>query len=806
MEMIEFLETLWQDIRYAGRVLWKNPGFTVVATLSLALGIGVNTAVFTVVNAVLLRALPYPQPEQIVRIGHPEAGGGAVTIPEYDFWKEHNTVFSSVAGDRGTGEQRLVIGTGSDWIKTMIITADFFRTLGVNPALGREFNSAETHAGGPRAIVLSDSLWRRSFGADPEVLGRAVTLDDAHYTIVGVMPPRFWFPQKSDAFVPLRPTGSLGDSGTNTEMIGRLRSGVTVRQAQAEMSTLTESFRRAYERGNRNYRGLIVIPYQQWLVGNVRLNLLLLLGAVGLLLLMACSNLASLLLTRLAARWKEIAVRLALGSSSGRLLRQFLIENLLLSGLGSLAGLLAAHWMLAGLLALIPFDLPASGAIRLDRPVLAFTLLIGFATAIAFTLVPFLSSNRLNVHEALKAGGRSAASGGARQLTRNLLVIGEVALSTTLLIAAGLLIQSLYRLHQERLGFRTQGLLTFETPLTSDHSRSAADLSRYMNALIERFQAIPGVHSVAATNSLPLTGPSNLPTQREGHPEQSIGGMEVRLVTPGYFELMGVPVRRGRSFTANDTGASLPIALVNETLARTWWPQGNPIGDQIVIGQFRGHEFFKDSPRAVIGIVGDTKTLYLKEPPRPTVFVPFSQLTASNISWIVKTSVSTGIAEEIRRAIAEVDSRQRVRRLQAMSEIVASTTADSRFDAWLFAVFAGVALALASIGVYGLLSFSVAQRRQEIGTRMALGASRANVLKLVFEQGFALTAIGLVLGSAGALVATRSLSTLLYGVRSNDPVSFVAVALLLLSVGALASYLPARRATKIDPMVALRYE
>jgi predicted permease len=805
-----WLEMVGQDFKFAIRTLRKNPGFTATAVLTLALGIGANTAMFSVIYAVLLRPLPYPEPGRLVRVAQ-KGTNAEVTIAEYEFWKAHSAAFSSVAGQRGVAERRLISRTGQEWIRAMTVTADFLRTLGVQAALGREFSAEETRAGGPQAILLTDSLWRRSMGADPEVLGRVIRLDDTSYTIVGVLPPGFWFPQSADALVPLRPTGNLSDQGTNTQMIARLKAGLSLPQAQAEMATVTEGFRWANAgRVARDYRGLMVTPYQDWLVGDVRLNLSLLFGATGLLLLIACSNLASLLLTRLAGRTKEIAVRLSLGSSRGRLLRQFLVENLVLAALGMLVGLVAAHSLLGGLVALIPFDLPASVPIRVDRAVLAFTLAVALGTGFAFTCVPFFSAARLNLHEALKAASRSAGSGTARRRTRNFLVVSEVALSATLLIAAGLMIRTLYHLRQEPLGFTTRGLLTFETPLAAKR-RSPAAFQVFVSGMTDRLQAVPGVRGVAATNLLPLTGWANLPTQRDGHPDQSIGGMEVRLVTPAFFELMGISLRRGRSFH-NDTAASPPVAIVNETVARRWWPQAQALGDRIVIGRFRGRTFMNDAPREVVGIVADTKTSFLRDPPRPTVFIPAAQATEEvglgpgTLAWLVRAEGSAGIAGEIRRAIAEVDSGQRVRRLRTMDAIVASTTATSRFDAWLFGVFAGLALALAAIGVYGLLSFSVAQRRQEIGTRMALGASRAEVLRLVLKQGVGLSVIGLGLGLAGALFLGRWLSSLLYGVRPSDPSTFVAVSLLLLCAGLVASYLPARRATQIEPMEALRYE
>jgi predicted permease len=808
MNSIGILDRLWQDTRYALRVLRKSPGFTTVAVLSLAMGIGVNTTMFSVLHAVLLRPLPYPESDRLVQVGH-DGGRQAAAIPEFEFWREHNRAFSSIAGYRGGGERRLSQGNSHDWISTLTVTTDFVRTLGVAPALGREFLADETLPTGPRAIILSNGLWRRSFGADPMVIGRTVTLDEDTYTIVGVLPAQFWFVQAADALVPLRPTGSLSDTGTNTQLIARLQGGITIEEARAQMPAIAAAFRQAYA-GNslvsREYRGLSMMPLRDRLVGDLRTNLLLLFGASGLLLMIACSNLATLLMTRFAMRGKELAVRLSLGGSIGRLMAQFFVENLLLAALGAAAGLLTGYWLLQGLLAWMPFDLPVSAPVKLDGVVLAFTTGVAAITALFFTLVPLLSTQRLNVHEMLKSAGRTAGS--IRPGTRSALIVGEVALSTTLLIAAGLLIQSLYRLHQQQLGFSPQDLFTFETPLSPARQRNPADRMQFTNSMLERLKAVPGVESVAATNVLPLVGWGNLPTQREGHPEQSIGGMEVRAVTPGFFELMGAPVRRGRSFTEADSRSALPVAMVNETLQQRWWPEGNAIGDRLVIGRFRGKAFLNDPPREVIGVAGDMKTK-LADLPWPTVFVPMPQaekIGNSQLSWIVRARSHSGLDQELRRAVADVDPGQRIRRLRAMNEIVASTTSDARFNASLFGLFAVVALASAVVGVYGLVSFLVAQRRQEIGTRIALGAGKADVMKLFLTQGVALSAAGVMVGVACGYAVSRWMASLLSGVQPRDSATFVVASLVLLAAALAATYVPARRATKIDPMTALRCE
>jgi putative ABC transport system permease protein len=796
---------VFQDLRYAFRTLRKSPGFTAAAVVLLALGIGANTAVFSVVHAVLLRPLPYLQPERLVLMARSDRN--AVSIPEYQFWSQHASAYTSSAGYDGAADRSLDTGAGFEWIKVTRVTQNFLKTLGIAPALGREFNADEGRQGGPQAIVLSDALWRRMFGGAPDVLGRTVTLGETSYTVAGVLPRDFWLSPTSDALVPLQPSGSVGDKGTNTTMIARLKPGVSLRQAEAERAALTESFRKTGVMDlDAGYLGLMPVSYQAVLTGDVRTRLLLLAGAVGLLLLIACSNLAGLLMARMAARNKEIAVRLALGSTTWRLLWQSGIENLLLSVAGGLAGLLVGAWLLAGLLALAPFSLPAAGAIGLDQPVLWFTFAVALGTSLLFSLAPLAASARIDISEALKSGSRKA-KGGAK--TRSILVTAQVALTVTLLVSAALLIQTLSRLHRQELGFSPQGVLTFATPLPVERENNVANRRAFEAAMLERLKALPGVHSAAVVSVLPLAGSNNYPVEREGHPEQSIGGMEIRRVSPEYFETMGIRILRGRPFLATDRDTSRPVIVVTETLARQWWGQGDPLGDRIAVGRYKGQDFEPrtDEPiREVVGVVADTRRRDVKEPPRATVYVPSEQSAWNGMNWVVRGDFPPGSAARLRQAVAEVDPRQRVDRIRTMEDIVEGSTATSRFDAWLFGIFAGVALLLTAAGIYGLLAFSVARRAREIGLRIALGASRPRLIRQILGQGLTLIAIGLVAGLAGAAVVARSLSSLLFNVRPADPFSYAAVAVLLLTVGFLAGYLPARRAARVDPMVVLRQD
>ena len=810
MNSIGFAETLWQDFRHAVRVLAKSRGFTTVAVLSLELGVGANTAVFSLVHAVLLRSLPYPEPGRIVIVG---ARGMqySTNLPQYQFWKENANVFSSVADYRGGGETSVLFGASQETATVLWVGNGFFRTLGSPLALGREFDAQETRSG-PWSAIITDRVWRTVFNGDPNVIGRGVTIGTRPCTVSGVLRPDFWFPQQADVFLPLRPSGTIGDLGLNDYMIARLKPGIQVRQADAEMAPPAERYARVRrpEEGKRTL-DIGVASMQDWYTGNVRTRIWLLFGATALLLLIACTNIAGMLLARLEQRQKEIAVRLALGSSSGRLLRQFLVENLLLCTAGGSIGVLAGSWLLRGLLVLLPFALPASAPVQIDAQVLVFSLAVAIATALMFSLAPLLTSTRMDVNETLRSAGCSIAGGSARQPARSVLVVGEVAFSVTLLVAAALLIQSLYRLHREPLGFRTSGILTFFTPPTPQRYRTPADIWNLQNALKERLSAMPGVHAVAAINVLPLTRQSNFVAEPAGRPEENIGGTEIRVVATSYFAAMGIAVARGRVFTENDGLNSQPVVLVNETLARRWWPKGNALDDRVLVGWLHGKDLTRgiEPPRQVVGIIADTKTVDLKAAARPTVYIPAAQGASwyeQGMAWVIRADRPAAIAEQVRRTVLEVEPRQRIQRMQTMDEIMASTTADSRFVAWLFGGFAALALTLTAVGVYGLLSFTVARRTNDIGIRMGLGGGRGDVLRMVLRQGLGLIAIGLAVGLGGALVMTQSLRTLLFGVKAADPFSFVVVAVALLAVGTMASYVPARRATRVDPLIALRYE
>lgn len=795
-------------------MLRRNPGFAVVAGITLALGIGANTAIFSVVNAVLLRPLPYPRSGEIVQVNLAWKGGSvndSLTGPEFEFYRDHASALQAMAGFRGGPDLSIERGGASEWLTSLRVTDGFLQVLGVNPALGRGPVRDETRPGGAQTVVLSDSLWRSAFGADPAVVGRQVEMGDRSYTVVGVMPPGFRFvEQPTDVFIPLQLGRSIEDTGMNTRVIARLKTGTARAEAQANINVVFDQFRQQGS-AQSGQQGVQIVGYQKWLVGDLGPSLLMLFGAVGLLLLIACANVAGLIMARTNVRQREISIRLALGGERWQLLRQFLAESLLIALVGGTAGLLTAGWALRILVSSIPWDTPKSNHIGLDSRVLAFTLLLALVTSLVLGFVSYWQTRQVDLITSLKEGGMQAGRSATRNLTRKALVIGEVALSLMLLVGAGLLIESLYHLHQQKLGFEPQHVLTMTTPFAPAAKLTTAQIWSFEQQVLDRIKTLPGVTSAAVVTKPPLTGPANLPTEHEGHPEHSIGGMEYRAISPQYFQTMHIPILRGRHFLETDTGSSTLVAIISESVAHAWWNGTSPIGDRIVVGAYAGRTFPEvlEPPREVVGVVADVKNLAIDEDEPTTIYVPASQLFKpifGSTAWVVRASGNLALAGALRSAVEAVNPDQRVLNVQSMTQVVARSVARPSFDALLMGTFAALALVMTSVGIYGVLSFHVARRTQEIGIRMALGAKRGNVLRMVVGQGAFLAAVGIGIGLGGAVVLSRFLSSLLSGVRATGPAAYALVALLLLAVALVASYIPARRAAAVDPMTALRRE
>jgi len=801
------------SLRHALRSLAKNPGFTGVAVLTLALGIGANTAIFSVLNGVLLRPLPYPQPKEIVQLNLEWKGGtlnDTLTAPEFEFYRDQSNAFAALGAFRGGGDVSIKHGSNTEWIRSLRVSDGLFPALAVRPALGRGVMREETRAGSAPVAVLSDSLWRNAFRGDPAILGQQLVMNDIGYTVVGVMPPAFTFVEEpADVFIPLQMGRSIEDEGMNTRVIARLRPGTSLAQAQANIDVVFEQYRRqgSVQSGQR---GIQLESYQKWLAGDLRPSLLMLFGAVGFLLLIACANVASLIMARTRSRQREISIRRALGADRWQVLRQFLSESLLIAVIGGAAGLLAAAWVLKGLVSSIPWNIPSSARIELDGRVLAFAVFLAAGTSIVFGLTSYWQASKLDLNSTLKEGGARGVGGAPRNRMHSALVVGEAALSLMLLIGAGLLIQSLYYLHQQKLGFDPRNVYALTTPFAPAAKLTAPQIWNFEQEVLRHMKQAPGVTAAAAVNQLPLNGPNNLPTQQEGNPEHSIGGMEYRAISPQYFDTLRIPILQGRGFQETDTTGSTPVAIVSETVARAWWKEKSPIGDRIVVGQYGGRQFPEvlEPPREVVGVVADVKNLAVNEEEPTTIYVPASQLfrPINSTSWVIRANGSLALGAALRGAVVAVNPDQRVVNVQSMADIVAHNVAHPTFNALLMAVLAGLALLLTSVGIYGLLSFHVARRTHEIGIRMALGARRANVLRMIVGEGVALVAMGVGIGLAGALALSRFLAGLLSGVRPTSPVTYAAVSGVLLAVGLLASYVPARRATKVDPLVALRYE
>jgi putative ABC transport system permease protein len=808
--------TLIHDLRYGLRVLKKKPGFTAVAVLTLALGVGANTAIFTVVNAVLLRPLPYPEPERVMAVWPDRADSSfyGASQPKFIFWRNESQSFDAMAATTGFGSGvNLSGGDEPEYATGIRVSVDFFRVLGVSPALGRAFTDAEDSPVGERVTILSDGIWRRRFGADPGIIGKSVSLGDTPYTVVGVMPAGFKHTTPIDVIVPLRTNPASREGGHNYTVLARLGPGVTAEQAAAEMRLVFDRFKAAYsDQLWRGEEGIRVGSYQSALTQPVRQLLFILLGAVGFVVLIACANVASLQLAHAAGRRKEIAVRLALGAGAGRIVRQLLTEGVLLAMMGAVAGLLIALWGVQALALIIPDGLvPRSNEISFDWRVLAFTMATAIATGLVFALAPALQAARMDMNDALKEGTGKGIASSHRTRLRSALVVAEVALALMLLVGAGLLIRTFANLRRVAPGFDSNNVLTLQVAPNGPKYDTTAEQADYFRRSLEKIKGLPGVQSAAATSNLPLDAWLNLTVEIAGRPD-SARSTEYRIVTPEYFRALGIALKQGREFAETDTAGTEPVAIVNEAYARSRLKDSDPFSHRLMV---RTNDPANKSFQ-IVGIVNDVKQFGLNSPAPPTVFVPLPQvpdkvlMTARSfvtMKFVVRTtgdpmSLSAAIKQELLR----VDPDLAVINIRSLDEIVSRSVATERFNMTLLAIFAAIGLTLAAVGIYGVISYSVTERTHEIGIRIALGARTSDVLRVVVGQGMILAAVGMVIGLGGAFGLTRLMSSFLFEVSPTDPLTFAVIALLLAAIASVACYIPARRATRVDPMVALRYE
>jgi len=793
-------------------MLLKNPGITAVVVLVLALGIGANTTIFSVVNAVLLRPLPYEDPDRLVRLSEdsPQVPEMSISYPNFLDWREQNGVFSSIAAMQFRSLN--LIGVNEpERLPGRAVSAQFFDVLGVKPALGRSFMAEEDRPGANRVCIVSDGLWKRRFGSDPSLVGKQLTLSDQSYTVIGVLPSSYRFGTPTDIFVPIGlRADEMMERGSHPGIyaIARLKPGVTVEQARSELINMAQRISQQYSMAGNS---ATLKPLREVFVEDVRTSLLILLGAVGFVLAIACANVANLLLARAAARGREIAIRAALGAGRMRIVRQLLTESVLLACLGGIIGLLLALWGIDVLRTASIDSLPTVAVIKLDTSVLIFTFLISILTGIIFGLAPALGASKTDLNETLKESGRGAGASPRRGLARNLLIITEVALSLVLLVGAGLLVKSFLRILDTDPGFNPDKLLTVQIARMAgkDEGRKVSDFFTELN---QRLAALPGVEAVAHSNGLPLLGASDTSFAIEGRPKPEPGKQPQTMfyvTSPDYLQAMGIRLIKGRFFNSQDTQGSPRVAVIDEAFARQQFPNEDPIGQRLA-----GND--NNPSTEIVGVAAHVKHFGLDATERiqPQLYLPFNQAPDSvlpsmggRMNLIIRTATDPlTLAAAVRREVQAVDRNQPVYNINTMEQTLAQSLATQRLSMTLLTFFAGVALLLAAIGIYGVLSYAVTQRTHEIGLRMALGAQRKDVLKLVVGQGMMLVVVGIIIGLVASFILMRLMASLLYGVSATDPVTFASVALLLAVVALLACYIPARRAMRVDPMIALRYE
>jgi putative ABC transport system permease protein len=806
------MNNLFQDIRYGLRMLAKKPGFTAVVILTLALGIGSNTAIFSVVNAVLIRPLPYADSDRLIVFAlrserQQKKDGGSSSIPDFVDWRNQNQSFQYLAG-YNSSDLILKSGERVERVSGAAVTADLFNMLGVMPVRGRTFQPEDDKAGSSPAVVLSHNLWNRWFAADPNIVGQTISVDSTNYTVIGVMPEGFNFPLQTEAaqlWVPVSIANAdyADQRGAHfLSVIGRLRDGVTIDQARADMRVILDRLAAEYPTTNAGYR-IDMTPLQDELVGEIKPALFVMFGAVGFVLLIACANIANLLLARASARQKEIAIRTALGASRARIIRQLLTESVIVAFLGGALGLLLALWGVDALVSLVAEDLPRSGEIALDLQVISFTLGLSMLTGIFFGLAPAFQVSKPDFNEALKEGSRGSTGSIRRNRTRSFLVMAEVALALVLLTGAGLLMRSFYSLLQVNLGFNPQGVQTMAVSLPTSKYKELRQWATYHHQLIERVKNLPGVQSAAAITTLPLSE-SNLSISFEipGRPNEpgERTGANYRAISSDYFVTMGIPVLKGRAFTERDDGDAAKVIIINETFARQHFSDEDPIGKRVMIG-------YDDMMCEVVGVVGDVRHKSVKDESDVEMYTPFEQTPWWFMNLVIRTSLDpAGIVAGVRSEVGALDGDVPIYSVKTMREYLSTSVAQSRFSMLLLAVFAALAMILATVGIYGVMSYSVTQRTHEMGIRLALGARPADVIRMVVKQGMVMAVTGLVIGLGASFALTRLMESLLFGVSATDFITFAAVSLLLAGVALGASFVPARRAARLDPMVALRYE
>lgn len=822
------MDRLLRDLRHALRVFRRSPGFTTVAIAALALGIGANTAIFSVINAVLLQPLPYPESNRIMCIERqfPQGTGRSSSIPKFNAWKKNNDVFEAMAAYDFGGPGMNVGGDDHpEQVKGIHVSSEYFRVFGVSPVIGRTFTAQEDVPNGPKLAVISYKLFSRRLGGDLRAIGSPLLIGGEPTVVIGVMPANFTSDPPADIFIPLQPDPDSTNQGHYLSVAGRLKPGVSIKRARAQMKIAGDRFRQANPTWMDKTESVAVVPLQEAEVGSIKLPLLILLGAVGFVLLIACANVANLQLARASTRQREMAIRTAIGASRMRIVNQLLTESVLLAIGGGVLGFLIGAWGVHALLAIAPATLPhvndglGSGVSVLDWRVLAFTLAISLATGILFGLFPAVHVALVDVNSSLKDSSGRSGTGRHSNRARGFLVVSEIALAVILLVGAALMIRTFASLKSVDPGFDPHHILTLQTSLLGGQYGTTAKVDNLIRQMTPRLESLPGVTAAASAIMLPIEGGVDLPFNITGKPpsngDKYNGDEQWRFVSAHYFAAFKIPLKRGRVFTEHDAGDAAHVVIINEAMAKKYWKSEDPIGQSMVIGRGLGPQF-EEPAREIVGIVGNVRENGLTDANQGVMYVPEGQITdgltqlANNVlplSWIVRTTQEpTSLAGAIQKEFRGVDAELPVSKFRTMEQVISESTSRQDFIMVLLAIFAGTALLLAALGIYGLMSYSVEQRTQEIGIRVALGAGSGDMLRMVVGRGMLLAGIGLAVGLAAAFGVTRLLASLLFGVKASDPAAFGAVVVTLAVVAWVAVYIPARRAMRIDPLIALRYE